>query len=406
MAAARSRRLRIQPRRQRRQLRSTSGGSYITRHDRHRHGGRPSGLVRPRLVHPAVQHLPDAADDPGRGKPRRSATRPRAATTTTRQTLTCTLKPDLKFSNGDDLTSSDVKYSFERALDDRRPERCRDLPARRHRRDRQGGQRHRPARRRDRDARRHDGDLPPEQAGRDVPLRSSPTRASGAIVDEDVFPADKKLADDAGHRLRPVQAGQVRVRQQAVLQTNDNYPVTSTAEDSTRSSSSYYQDSSALKLAVAERRDRHRLGHPRPDRPHRARAGQRRDRRRRRGRRDPLLGLARRQRSRQGTRGPAGGRPDHRPRRDRQDGLRGHGDAAVLDRAARASTVSTESFKDAYGAAPDVAAAKQTLADAGVQTPVEHHDGLHADALRPQRRRRGDRVQAGARGQRPVQGRR
>ena len=32
------------------------------------------------------------------------------------QTLNCTLKEGLKFSNGNDLTSSDVKYSIERAL--------------------------------------------------------------------------------------------------------------------------------------------------------------------------------------------------------------------------------------------------------------------------------------------------
>ena len=32
------------------------------------------------------------------------------------KTLKCTLKPGLKFSNGDALTSSDVKYSFERAI--------------------------------------------------------------------------------------------------------------------------------------------------------------------------------------------------------------------------------------------------------------------------------------------------
>src|SRR3954468_718549 len=32
------------------------------------------------------------------------------------KTLTCKLKPGLKFSNGDPLTSSDVKFSFERAL--------------------------------------------------------------------------------------------------------------------------------------------------------------------------------------------------------------------------------------------------------------------------------------------------
>src|SRR4029079_2931235 len=32
------------------------------------------------------------------------------------KTLTCTLNPGAKFSNGDALTSSDVKYSFERAI--------------------------------------------------------------------------------------------------------------------------------------------------------------------------------------------------------------------------------------------------------------------------------------------------
>ena len=41
-------------------------------------------------------------------------------------------KEGLKFSNGNELTSSDVKYSFERAITIQDAERRRDLPARQH----------------------------------------------------------------------------------------------------------------------------------------------------------------------------------------------------------------------------------------------------------------------------------
>ena len=56
-----------------------------------------------------------------------------------------------------------------------------------------------------------------------------------------------------------------------------------------------------------------------------------------------------------------------------------------------------EAFKDKYGE-PNVDAAKQILDDAGIKTPVGITAGLHADPLRPERRRRGQRARAPARG--------
>ena len=79
-------------------------------------------------------------------------------------------------------------------------------------------------------------------------------------------------------------------------------------------------------------------------------------------------------------------------------------DAAVLDRPARLRRQPTRRSRTST-ASPNVDAAKQILDDAGIKTPVDLTLGLHADALRPERRRRGDRVPAPARGERSVQGR-
>ena len=62
-----------------------------------------------------------------------------------------------------------------------------------------------------------------------------------------------------------------------------------------------------------------------------------------------------------------------------------------------------ESFKDAFGD-PDPAKAKAILDEAGVKTPVDARRLVHADPLRAGRGRSLERDQASARGERPVQG--
>ena len=90
------------------------------------------------------------------------------------QTLTCTLKEGLKFSNGNDLTSSDVKYSFERALNIADPNGAAIYLLGSIGKPTTDGDRGDPTR--DRDARRHDRDLPPEQARHHASSTCSPTR--------------------------------------------------------------------------------------------------------------------------------------------------------------------------------------------------------------------------------------
>ena len=125
-------------------------------------------------------------------------------------TLTCTLNPDEKFSNGDPLTSSDVKYSFERAIKIQDPNGAAIYLL---------GSITDTAK---------DGTVTMNKGAIETPddqtvvfhLDHPDTTfqyvltypGAAAIVDEDVFPADKKLADDQVDRLRPLQAEPVQVR--------------------------------------------------------------------------------------------------------------------------------------------------------------------------------------------------
>jgi peptide/nickel transport system substrate-binding protein len=283
-------------------------------------------------------------------------------------TLTCKLKAGLKFSNGDDLTSSDVKYSFERALTIGDPNGAAiyllgDIAET----DKKGTV----------TGLRSDAiDTPDDTtvifhlSRPDVTFESLITYpGAGAIVDEEVFPADKKLADDGGiigsgpYELASYEAGT-----QAVLQRNDNY--TGDAAKTDQVYIQYYTDSSALKEAVSN------------------------------GEVDiawDALGptdIKDLQSDSSVTVASGAGaairywvwRTDSGPGKElavRQAA------AQIIDRAAIAKTAyldtvtplystvppgiegNTEAFKDAYGESPDVAAAKKTLEDAGVQTPIE-----------------------------------
>jgi peptide/nickel transport system substrate-binding protein len=283
-------------------------------------------------------------------------------------TLTCKLKAGLKFSNGDALTSSDVLYSFKRALEIGDANGAAiyllgDIAAT----DKKGAV----TGLRDGAIETPDDTTVIFHLSRpDVTFVSLITYpGAGAIVDEEVFPADKKLADDGGiigsgpYELASYEAGT-----QAVLQANPNYSGDPAKAD--RVFIQYYTDSTALKAAVSNGEVDIAWDALGPTDVKDLQS-------------DSSVTVA----------SGAGAairywvwRTDTGPGKElavRQAA------AQIIDRAAIAKTAyadtvtplystvppgiegNTEPFKDVYGATPDVAAAKKTLQDAGVQTPVE-----------------------------------
>jgi peptide/nickel transport system substrate-binding protein len=283
------------------------------------------------------------------------------------KTFTCKLKPGLKFSNGDALTSSDVKFSFQRALDIGDPNGAAiyllgDIAAT--------------------DKKGNVTGLAPGAIDTpnpttvtfhlnkpDVTFQSLITYpGTGAIVDEQVFPADKKLPDDKVIGSGPYKLVQYKAGEQAVLEANDNY-VGDRTPKSGQVFIHYYTDSSGLKLAISNGEidvawdtlgptDLTALG------------------------KDSNLTVA------------TGAGAAIRYWVWRVD--KGVGKslavrqaaAQIIDRAAIAKNAyentvtplysivppgmggSVESYKTAYGATPNIAAAKKTLTDAGISTPV------------------------------------
>jgi peptide/nickel transport system substrate-binding protein len=163
------------------------------------------------------------------------------------QTLTCTLNPGEKFSNGDALTSSDVKYSFERAIKIQ---------------DANGAAIYLLGSITDT---AKDGTVTLNKGSIETPddqtvvfhLDHPDTTfqyvltypGAAAIVDEDVFPADKELPDDQIIGSGPYQLSQYKAGQQAVLELNPNY----TGPNQGKTAQvfvKYYTEPSALKLAV------------------------------------------------------------------------------------------------------------------------------------------------------------
>jgi peptide/nickel transport system substrate-binding protein len=163
------------------------------------------------------------------------------------QTLTCTLNEGLKFSNGDALTSSDVKYSFERAITIQDPNGAAiyllgsitDTAD-------------------DGTVTMNDGaiETPDDQTvvfhldHPDTTFQYVLTYpGAAAIVDEDVFPADTKLNDEQIIGSGPYALSQYKAGEQAVLELNANY----TGENEGQAPQvfvKYYSEPSALKLAV------------------------------------------------------------------------------------------------------------------------------------------------------------
>ena len=163
------------------------------------------------------------------------------------QTLTCKLNPGEKFSNGDALTSSDVKYSFERAIKIQDPNGAAIYLL---------GSITDTAK---------DGTVTLNKGAIETPddqtvvfhLDHPDTTfqyvltypGAAAIVDEDVFPADKKLADDQIIGSGPYQLSQYKAGEQAVMELNPNY----TGQNKGKAPQvyvKYYSEPSALKLAA------------------------------------------------------------------------------------------------------------------------------------------------------------
>ncbi len=283
------------------------------------------------------------------------------------KTFTCTLKPGLKFSNGDALTSSDVAYSFKRALAIGDPNGAAiyllgDIAATNKKGEVTG-------------LRPDAIDTPNATtvtfhlSKPDVTFQALLTYpGTGDIVDEQVFPPDKKLPDDQVIGSGPYKLTQYKAGQQATLEANPNY----TGDRQPKSAQvfiSYYQDSSGLKLAVQNGEIDVAWDTLGPT---------------------DLTALSKDDKLTV-SKGAGAAIRYWVWRVDKGVGKQlavRQAAAQIIDRAAIAKDAyegtvtplysivppgmngSTEAYKDAYGASPNVAAAKQTLSDAGITTPV------------------------------------
>jgi peptide/nickel transport system substrate-binding protein len=148
-------------------------------------------------------------------------------------TFTCTLREGLKFSNGHALTSSDVKFSFERNLKIADPSGASVLLAS-----------------------LKSVETPDPQTvvfhlnKPDTTFQYVVTHASaGSIVDEQVFPADALVSNAQAVGSGPFAMAQYEDGNQAVLQKSATYQGPNEAK-SAQVFVKYYKEPSALKLAV------------------------------------------------------------------------------------------------------------------------------------------------------------
>jgi peptide/nickel transport system substrate-binding protein len=149
-------------------------------------------------------------------------------------TYKCTLKSGLKFSDGSDLTSEDVKFSFERNIKIADPNGASSLLANMKR-----------------------VSAPDPQTvefklkAPDATFPFVLTVGSFAIVPSDVFPADKLQPSDKVVGSGRYKVSSYKPGQQTVLETNTQYKGPSPATDS-RAIVQYFDKASALKLAVQQ----------------------------------------------------------------------------------------------------------------------------------------------------------
>lgn len=159
-------------------------------------------------------------------------------------TLTCKLRPGLKFSNGHDLTSSDVKFSLERNINIADPNGASILfgniiePESDPQAVAQGSI-----------------ETPDDQTvvfnlnAPDTTFIKLLSTAPASIVDEELFPADKLLGDSQVVGSGPYKLSQYKPGEQAVLEANETYDGDRTPQSS-QVFVQYFSDSPPLKQAI------------------------------------------------------------------------------------------------------------------------------------------------------------
>ena len=160
------------------------------------------------------------------------------------KTVTCKLQSGLKFANGHDLTSSDVKFSFERNLKINDPNGSSVLLGSISNGD-------------TKNQALESGAIETPDATTIVFHLNAPdltfikvlTTATASIVDEEVFPADKLLADDQVVGSGPLALESYSTGDQAVFKANPNYTGDRKAQ-ADQIFVKYYKDSSPLRQAV------------------------------------------------------------------------------------------------------------------------------------------------------------
>ena len=163
------------------------------------------------------------------------------------QTITCTLPEGATFSNGDELTSSDVLFSFQRNVEIADPNGSSVLLG-----SISNGDTDNPG--------LADGAIETPDDTTVVFHLNQPdqtfmqilTSATSSIVDEDTFPADDKLADDDIENMvgsGPYKLSQYKAGEQAVFEANESYAGTKTPQ-SAQVFVQYFSDPAPLKTAV------------------------------------------------------------------------------------------------------------------------------------------------------------
>jgi peptide/nickel transport system substrate-binding protein len=159
-------------------------------------------------------------------------------------TVTCTLRPGLTFSNGHKLTSSDVAFSFKRNIEIADPNGSSVLLGAISNGD-------------DKNPALADGAIEtPDDTTvvfhlnlPDLTFIKVLTTGTASIVDEETFPADKLLADDQVVGSGPFKLSQYKPGEQAVLEANPDYDGPRAAK-SAQVFVKYYSDPAPLKTDV------------------------------------------------------------------------------------------------------------------------------------------------------------
>jgi peptide/nickel transport system substrate-binding protein len=160
------------------------------------------------------------------------------------QTITCTLREGLKFSNGNDLTSSDVLFSLQRNIEIADPNGSSVLLY-----NISNGDEEAPALAEGAIETPDDLTVVFHLNAADTTFLKLLSTATTSIVDEDTFPADELMADDAIIGSGPYMLSQYKAGEQAVFEANPDYdgPRVPKAE---QVFVQYFADPAPLKTAI------------------------------------------------------------------------------------------------------------------------------------------------------------